>query len=193
MTDDAAAAPQNRRPDRLDRLDERILWELSRDADVTNQALAERLHVAPSTTLARTKALRASGVLGRAHADIDYGAVGLPLQAIVAVRLRAQARPAIRSYAEQVIREPNVLNIYFLGGQTDFLIHVATTSPEQLRDFVAKRLSMDPAVASTETQIVFDWLRSTDRGGGTGSGGTRGSGGTGSAATGFDDLRAPIA
>ncbi len=174
MVDDGGAASNERR---LDRLDERIVWELGRNADVTNAALAERLHVAPSTTLARVKALRAAGVLGPSHADVDYAAVGLPLQAIVAVRLRAQARPAIRTYAEKVIREPNVLNIYFLGGQTDFLIHVATTSPEQLRDFVAKRLSMDPAVASTETQIVFDWLRSAGRPSGAG---------------GFDELRAPI-
>lgn len=147
---------------RLDQLDERIVWELSRDAGLTNAALAVKLHVAPSTTLTRVRALREAGVLRTAQADIDYRAVGLPLQAIVSVRLRAQARPAIRSYADKVVKLPNVLNIYFLGGQTDFLIHVVTTSPEQLRDFVAAELSMDPAVASTETQIVFDYLRGVD-------------------------------
>ncbi|GAA2183168.1 Lrp/AsnC family transcriptional regulator [Brooklawnia cerclae] len=161
----------------LDDLDERILWELGRDADITNAALAERLHVSPSTTLARVKALRAAGVLGTAHADVDYGALGLPLQAIVAVKLRAQARASIRSYADKIIRLPNVLNIYFLGGQTDFLVHVVATSPSQLRDFVALRLSVDPAVASTETQIVFDWVRSLDHR-------TR--------ASGFDEMRDPI-
>jgi len=173
-----SSAPKDRgAPRRIDELDERILWELNRNADLTNQALADRLHVSPSTTLARMKALREAGILGTAHATVDYGSLGLPLQAIVAVRLRAQARPAIRTYAERVIRLPNVLNIFFLGGQTDFLIHVVMRSPEQLRDFVASRLSMDPAVASTETQIVFDWLRSEDRP---------------TATEGFDELRDPI-
>ena len=158
----------------LDETDERLLWELRRDADLTNAALAARVGLSPSAAHARLRAVRSSGVLGSAHADVDLAALGLPLQAIVAVRLRAQARPAIKTYADKVARLPNVLNIYFLGGQTDFLIHVVTTSPEQLRDFVATRLSMDPAVASTETQIVFDWVRSPGRAGG------------------FDDMRDPI-
>lgn len=159
---------------RIDEVDERILWELRRDATVTNAALAARVGLSPSTTHARVRALRDSGALGSAHADVDFAALGLPLQAIVGVKLRAQARPAIRTYAEKVSRLPNVLNLYFLGGQTDFLIHVVTTSPEQLRDFVATELSMDPAVASTETQIVFDWLRTSAR------------------AAGFDDMRDTI-
>jgi DNA-binding Lrp family transcriptional regulator len=162
---------------RLDRLDERILWELSRDADVTNASLAERLHVSPSTTLARTKALRAAGVLRSSHAGIDYGAVGLPLQAVVSVRLRVQARAEVKNWADKIIRLPNVINIFFLGGQVDFMVHVATTSPTQLRDFVTDSLSTDAAVASTETQIVFDWRRGEEH---------RAPGGT------FEQLRAPM-
>jgi len=148
---------------RLDALDERILWELRKDADLTNAALAQRLHVSPSTTLVRVRALRAAGVLGAAHADVDYRSVGLPLQAIVAVRLRAQARAGLRSYAQKVAALPQVLSIYFLAGQDDFLVHLVTASTDQLRDFVAEELSADPAVASTHTQIVFEHLRGVDQ------------------------------
>ncbi|WP_159501279.1 Lrp/AsnC family transcriptional regulator [Microbacterium sp. 18062] len=162
----AATDPAGAQKRQIDETDERILWELRRDADLTNAALAARVGLSPSAAHARVRALRAAGVLGASHADVDLAALGLPLQAIVGVRLRAQARPAIKTYAAKVAQLPNVLNIYFLGGQTDFLIHVVTTSPEQLRDFVATRLSMDPAVASTETQIVFDWVRSPGRAGG---------------------------
>lgn len=152
---DDGALPQKIR---LDQLDEDILWELGRDARIANNALAEKLHVSASTTLTRTRALREAGILMSSHAQIDLRQVGLPLQAIVAVRLRAQARAAIKSYAAKVIMLPAVLNIFFIGGQDDFLIHVACTSPEQLRDFVATNLSMDPAVATTQTYIVFEHL-----------------------------------
>lgn len=160
-----------------DTLDERILWELFHDANITNTALAQRLHVSASTTLTRVKALREAGLLGRARSEVDLAAVGLPLQAIVAVRLRVQARADLRTFADRVARLPHVLNVFFLGGQTDFLVHVATTSPEQLRDLVSARLSTDPAVASTETQIVFDWRRGADYRGPSDS---------------FDTMRAPI-
>ena len=143
---------------RLDALDERILWELIKDARISNAALAERLHVSASTTHARVKALRDAGVIRSSHIEVDFEALGMTVQGLVSVRLRAQARPEIRTYARKVIQLPNVLSVYFVGGAVDFLIHVACTSTTQLRDFVANHLSMDPAVASTETQIVFDHL-----------------------------------
>lgn len=143
---------------RLDALDERILWELIKDARLSNAALAERLHVSASTTHARVRALREAGVITSSHVEVNYEALGLTVQGLVAVGLRAQARPHIKSYAQQVVQLPNVLSVYFVGGAVDFLIHVACTSTSQLRDFVANSLSMDPNVASTETQIVFDHL-----------------------------------
>lgn len=143
---------------RLDALDERILWELIKDARLSNAALAERLHVSASTTHARVRALREAGVITSSHVEVNYEALGLTVQGLVAVSLRAQARPHIKGYAQQVVQLPNVLSVYFVGGAVDFLIHVACTSTTQLRDFVANNLSMDPNVASTETQIVFDHL-----------------------------------
>lgn len=147
---------------RLDEIDEHILWELSRDARITNAALAARLGVAPSTALARTKALADRGILRSSHATIDLPSVGLPIQAVIAVRLRAQARSELRTYASKLARLPQILSVFFLGGPDDFLIHLACTSPEQIRDFVATQLSTDIAVASTQTNLVFDYIDGRD-------------------------------
>lgn len=154
-TTEKGLAPTNLR---LDALDERILWELIKDARISNAALAAAVHVSPSTTHARVKALREAGVIRSSHIEVDYLALGITVQGLVSVRLRAQARPEIRTYAQKVAQLPNVVSVYFVGGAMDFLIHVACTSTAQLRDFVANQLSMDPAVASTETTIVFDHL-----------------------------------
>ncbi|MFJ6651479.1 Lrp/AsnC family transcriptional regulator [Microbacterium sp. NPDC091313] len=161
----------------LDTLDEQILWELLRDARTPNNVLAEKLHVSPSTTLTRVRALRERGVLKSSHAIIDLHAVGLHVQAIVAVRLRAQARAQMKTYAAKVMRMPSVLSAYFIGGADDFMIHVACASTEQLRDFVSINLSMDPAVASTQTNIVFDYFHG---------------GHFIDSINGFSDMRAPI-
>lgn len=142
----------------LDETDEQIVWELTRNARLSNKELAERVGVAPSTCLVRVRALQDQGVLRSFHAQPDLGALGLPIEAIVAVRLKAQARAQINTYARRVVTLPNVLNVFFLGGADDFLIHVACTSTAQLRDFVAAELSMDDSVASTQTNIVFDHL-----------------------------------
>ncbi|WNM24472.1 Lrp/AsnC family transcriptional regulator [Demequina capsici] len=153
---------------RLDELDEQILWELSRDARLSNTALAARVHVSPSTTHARVKALKDAGVIRSSHVELDYEALGMPVQGLVSVKLQAQARPQIKTYARKVVRLPNVVSVFFVGGQVDFLIHIVCTSTGQLRDFVASYISMDPVVASTETNIVFEHLIGAEHHGTTG-------------------------
>ena len=143
----------------FDEIDDRIVWELARNARLSNKDLAERVGLAPSTCLMRVRSLEQRRVIHSYHAHPNWAALGLSVEAIVAVRLRAQARGDIDTYAKRVITLPNVLNVFFLGGADDFLIHVACTTTAQLRDFVAQELSMDTSVASTQTNIVFDHLR----------------------------------
>ncbi len=161
----AAAPPWHRLPAKdvrtpLDPVDRRILSALAADARLPNNALAERVGVAPSTCLARVRALRARGVIRGYHADIDPAALGRPLQAMIAVRLQSHARGAMTQFAAQIAELPEVLDVYFLGGANDFLLHIAAASTEDLRDFVVVNLSGDPDVALTETNLIFDHLRS---------------------------------
>jgi DNA-binding Lrp family transcriptional regulator len=156
----AAVRPKSIRPDPLDDIDRRIVAELVRDARLPNNVLAERAGVAPSTCLGRVRALRARGVIRGYHADVDPAALGRPLRAMIAVRLQSTARGHIRTFAAEVARLPEVLDVYFLGGKDDFLLHVAAASSDDLRDFV-ENLSDNPDVAYTETSLIFEHVRAT--------------------------------
>jgi len=154
----ATARPKSVRPAPLDEVDRRIVLELARDARLPNDLLAERAGVAPSTCLGRVRALRERGVIRGYHADVDQAALGRSLQAMIAVRLQSTARGHIRTFVAEVARLPEVLNVYFLGGKDDFLLHVATASSEDLRDFV-EILSANADVAYTETSLIFEHVR----------------------------------
>ena len=142
----------------LDETDRAILRELARDARLPNNALAQRADIAPSTCLARVRALRERGVIRGYHADIDPAALGRPLQAMVAVRLQAGARGHLRAFVAGMARLPEVLNVFFLAGKDDFLLHVAAASTSSLRDFV-ERLSSNADVSYTETSLIFEHIR----------------------------------
>jgi DNA-binding Lrp family transcriptional regulator len=154
------AVPANDVRPGLDRVDRRILSELAADARIPNNALAERVGIAPSTCLARVRMLRQRGVIRGYHADVDPAALGRPLQAMIAVRLQSHARGTMTDFARRIAELPEVLNVFFLAGADDFLIHIAATSTEDLRDFVVINLSGNPDVALTETNLIFDHLRS---------------------------------
>ena len=134
------------------------MLELARDARIPNNTLAERAGVAPSTCLGRVRALRERGVIRGYHAEVDPAALGRPLQAMIAVRLQANARGRIRTFVAGVARLPEVLNVFFLAGKDDFLLHVAAASTGDLRDFV-ENLSSNADVAYTETSLIFEHVR----------------------------------
>lgn len=153
--DDADASPNRIR---LDETDRAILRELAADARVPNNVLAERVGVAPSTCLGRVRALRAAGVIRGFHADIDLEAVGLTIFALVSVRVHSQARDRMRELGRSMQALPSVLSVFVLAGDRDFVLHVACRSPSHLRDFIAEHLGSNPAVANTQTSLVFEQL-----------------------------------
>lgn len=143
----------------LDEVDRLIIEELTADARIPNNALAERAGIAPSTCLGRVRALRESGVIRGFHADVDPLLVGRPIQAIVAVRMQSHARGHLMDFLQEVARLPEVRNAYLLAGAHDFFLHVATSDTEVLREFVIRHLSGNPDIALTETNLIFSHVQ----------------------------------
>jgi DNA-binding Lrp family transcriptional regulator len=143
----------------IDEVDRRILAALHADARLPNSALADAVGVAPSTCHGRVRRLQEIGVIRGFHADIDPAAIGLPLQAMVSVRLQAGARGKIRNFIQQIRRKRQVIDVYFLAGADDFIIHVAARDTDDLRSFVVDNLNADADVAGTQTSLIFEHLR----------------------------------
>ncbi|MDT7742781.1 MAG: hypothetical protein QOE59_1859 [Actinomycetota bacterium] len=158
-----AGAPNHLRPGEpqpaaLDDVDRALLRHLAADARTTNAALAEAVGVAPSTCLARVRSLRERGVIRGYHADVDAAAVGLPLQAMISVRLQSDARDRLGEFLGLVRRLPAVRDVYFVAGADDYLLHVATAGTGALRDLV-DTLNGHRDVAGTVTSLIFEHIR----------------------------------
>lgn len=140
---------------RLDDIDRAILRELARDASLTNRALAERVHLSPSSCLARVRRLRRDGVIRGFHADIAPAAIGRGLEALIAIRLRLHTTQAVEALAAHMRSVPDVVSYYHLTGSDDFLVHVAVSDPDALRALVLEAFTSRPEVARTTTSLVF--------------------------------------
>ncbi|WNG84157.1 Lrp/AsnC family transcriptional regulator [Mycobacterium sp. ITM-2016-00316] len=154
-----APAPKDVRPAELDDIDRRMLLALHADARISNSALAEAVGIAPSTCHGRLRRLQDLGVIRGFFTDIDPSAVGLTLQAMISVSLNSTARGRIRDFIQQIRRRPQVMNVYFLAGGDDFILHVAARDTEDLRAFVVDNLNADADVAGTQTSLIFEHLR----------------------------------
>lgn len=140
----------------LDDLDRAILKLLAKNARTTNAELAELVGLAPSTCLGRVRNLVQSGVITSFTAEIAPQALGLSLQALISVTLRAGARANLSEFMAQMRNHPQVIQVFFLGGTEDFIVHLAVRNSDEVREFVLEQLSNNSSVANTRTNIVFD-------------------------------------
>lgn len=147
-------------PEPLDDIDRRLIALLTSDGRISNAALAEGAGIAPSTAHVRLRSLQDRGVVTGFLTSVDQKALGLGLQAIVGVTLRPGSRQeSIVRFSEEVRDLPQVLQVFFLGGADDFLVHIAVADSSAVREFVVEHLSAQPSVASTRTSIIFDYHR----------------------------------
>lgn len=106
----------------LDDLDRRILDQMQRDSSLTNQELAERVHVSPPTCLRRVRRLVQAGVIERQVAILAPEKLGPSLTAIVEVTLDVQAAEQMEAFERAIAQEDAVLQCYRVSPGPDFVV-----------------------------------------------------------------------
>jgi DNA-binding Lrp family transcriptional regulator len=158
-TADSPVRPKNVLAPQIDEVDRRILQALHDDARIPNSVLADMVGIAASTCHGRLRRLQDIGVIRGFYTDVDPAAIGRPLQAMISVSLQSNARGRIRHFISEIRKLPQVIDVYFLAGVDDFILHVAARDTEDLRAFVVENLNADPDVAGTQTSLIFEHLR----------------------------------
>jgi DNA-binding Lrp family transcriptional regulator len=143
----------------LDRIDRSILALLAQDARITNQELAARVGLSPSSCLERVRALRRDGVIRGVHAELAPAALGIGLEAMMAVRLKQHTHESVEGFQRHAAARPEVLALFHLTGDEDFLVHVACRDPAHLRELALEAFTTHPDVAQIHTSLIFAAVR----------------------------------
>jgi DNA-binding Lrp family transcriptional regulator len=140
----------------LDRIDFALIDLLQKDARLSNKELAAAVGLAPSSCLARVQRLRREGVLKGAHAEVDPDALGIGLQALIAVQLRQHSRAQVKALWKHMMGLPEVLALFHVAGTHDFQVHVAVRDAHHLRDLALDAFTTRPEVAHIQTSLIFE-------------------------------------
>jgi DNA-binding Lrp family transcriptional regulator len=139
----------------VDDIDSAILAHLQRDARLTNREVARLVGVAPSTCLERVRGLRSRGVITGYHAAVDPRALGRSLQALVFARLRPLSREVITGFQTYLTRLPEVMSVFVVSGDDDFVVHVAVPDIERLHAFLMDRFSARREVVGFRSSVIY--------------------------------------
>lgn len=140
----------------LDRTDRAILALLQKNARLSNKELAARVGLAPSSCLARVQRLTKDGVLRGFHAFVAPDALGIGLQALIAVKLKQHSREKVRAFMRHLLGLPEVVALYHVTGAMDFQVHVAVRGTDHLRDLALDAFTIRPEVESIQTALLFE-------------------------------------
>lgn len=121
----------------LDTIDLQLLELLQRDAAISNQALAERVHTSPPTCLRRVKRLHEAGLIERQIAVLSVdrlaSVAGHGLSAIVEITLDRQGAEALDVFEQRVASDDAVQQCYRVSPGPDFVLVVhALDMPDYL-------------------------------------------------------------
>ena len=112
----------------IDAIDLQLLDLLQTDASLTNQALAERVHVSPPTCLRRVRRLQAAGLIERQVALLQPDRIaalqGHGLTAIVEVTLDRQGAEHLDAFQARAVQEAAVQQCWRVSPGPDFVLVV---------------------------------------------------------------------
>lgn len=140
----------------LDEIDHELIRLLTQNARSTNADLAAAVGIAQSTCITRVRSLQDRGVITGFSANVEPAALGLGTQVLISVTLRAGARAHLSDFMNDMRQRSEVIQVFFLGGAEDFIVHLAVANPDEVREFVLENLSNNATVASTRTNLVFE-------------------------------------
>ncbi len=140
---------------KLDRIDRKILAAVQADCTIGAEALGELCGASPSTALRRLRKLRAAGVIVAEVAVVDGRKVDRGLLMIVGVRLEREDARIAADFRRSLEAHPAVMQLYFVTGSADYILHVSAASMAEYDEFVETVLVANPHIAMTETHVVI--------------------------------------
>jgi len=146
----------------LDRIDFEIVRLLRNNARLSNKDLAKKVGLAPSSCLVRVRQLHQSGVLKGFHTEVDPGALGVGLQALISVKLKRHFKPDVLKFREYALALPEVVRFYHVAGPIDFLLHVWARDSSHLRTFAMTAITSREEVSHIETELIFEHVNNSE-------------------------------
>ena len=138
----------------LDAIDPLLLDQLQRDASLSNQALAERVHTSPPTCLRRVKRLHEAGLIERQVAVLNpermAQTLGHGLTAIVEITLDRQDAGALEAFETRIAQDAAVQQCYRVSPGPDFCLVVHTRDMPAYQALTQRLFTVDANVRNVK-------------------------------------------
>jgi Lrp/AsnC family transcriptional regulator len=144
----------------LDRIDRKILALLQADATLSVAEIAKRVNLSQTPCWKRVQRLEATGVIRGRVAILDPQALGLGLTVFVAVETADHSAAWLARFAETVSAMPEVMELYRMAGETDYLLRIVVPDMPAYDAFYKKLIASMP-LKNVTSSFAMERIKAT--------------------------------
>ncbi|MEK0318289.1 MAG: Lrp/AsnC family transcriptional regulator [Nitrosopumilus sp.] len=142
---------------RLDELDMKLLYELTKDGSISVPNLSKKLGINASVLYSRIKRLMKKKLIKKFTIEIDETLLGIGVKATVGINRDPKLKESIH---KQLMETSEVVSISEITGRFDILVRVYADNLEALHSVVIEKIGKIDGIQNTET---FVELQKTDK------------------------------
>ena len=139
----------------LDKIDQNIILTLQESARITNQQLAMKVGLSPSSCLARVRKLEEDGCIGSYLGIVNLERLCSYLTCIAMVTLEHHNQQDFRIFEKFVGTVPEVLQCDTVSGGCDFILRIVCTDMERYHVVNEMLLNSGANVVNIKTHVVM--------------------------------------
>ena len=144
----------------MDHTDLKILAILQEDASVSVAEVANRVNLSQTPCWRRIQRLEESGVIQRRVALLDPRAIGLDLTIFVEIETGDHSDEWLKGFADTVSAMPEVMDIYRMAGDVDYLLRVTAANMAAFDDFYKRLIGAVP-LKNVTSRFAMERVKST--------------------------------
>ncbi|MEQ4510181.1 Lrp/AsnC family transcriptional regulator [Dickeya zeae] len=141
--------------DKIDSTDRQIIALLQQEGRLTIQELSQKINLSPTPCLRRVRLLEKAGVISGYTAVVNEEAYGLPITALVRIRLEHHSESSVRTFEQSVGFIDEIMDCYVMAGDADYLLRVLVSSFRDYERFVRDKLQKIGGIAAIETSFAY--------------------------------------
>jgi Lrp/AsnC family leucine-responsive transcriptional regulator len=146
---------------KLDSIDTQLLNFLQKDAKQTNKELASKLDMSVTAVYERIKKLEKAGVIDHYVALLNKESIGSAFVAFCHIKLVKHSQELVNQFEKEVATIDEVLEVYHLSGDYDYLLKVHVKDMESFRKFMVNKLTNIDHIGSSNSMFVISEVKHT--------------------------------
>lgn len=141
---------------KINKTDLKILNILQTNARITNQQLAEQVHLSASACLSRVKRLESEGLLKRYITEIDLEKLAPHVEAFAEVTLDNHFPEDFKRFEEALAKVGDITDCYKISGAYDYLLKFVCSDVKSYNRISDELIDSNIGIGKMNTLIILE-------------------------------------